>query len=145
MPSKMFRRYRKTLAFRLTLWYAGVFAACSCIASLLFYTMITSVFRERTDQELQAQAREFSAVLATRRLGLKTETGVVVSSVVPGSPAAKANIRFGDVIQQVNRKPVKDVEDFKQKIETVKDQETILLLIQRGESTLFAALTPAKG
>ena len=80
-----------------------------------------------------------------RGLGLKTETGVVVSSVVPGSPAAKANIRSGDVIQQVNRKPVKHVEDFKQKIETVKDQETILLLIQRGESTLFAALTPDKG
>jgi len=49
------------------------------------------------------------------------------------------------VIQQVNRKPVKDVEDFKQKIETTKDQETILLLIQRGDSTLFAALTPAQG
>jgi len=78
-------------------------------------------------------------------LGLKSETGVVVASVVPGSPAAKADIRSGDVIQQVNKKPVKDVEDFKQKIETAKDQETILLLIQRGESSLFAALTPAKG
>jgi serine protease Do len=80
-----------------------------------------------------------------RGLGLKTETGVVVASVVPGSPAAKADIRSGDVIQQVNKKPVKDVEDFKQKIENAKDQETILLLIQRGESSLFAALTPAKG
>jgi len=78
-------------------------------------------------------------------LGLKSETGILVASVVPGSPAAKANIRSGDVIQQVNKKPVKDVDDFKQKIESAKDQETILLLIQRGETTLFAALTPAKG
>jgi serine protease Do len=78
-------------------------------------------------------------------LGLQSETGVVVASVVPGSPAAKADLRSGDVIQQVNKKPVKDVEDFKQKIESAKDQETILLLIQRGGSTLFAALTPAKG
>jgi serine protease Do len=78
-------------------------------------------------------------------LGLKSETGVVVANVVSGSPAAKADIRSGDVIQQVNKKPVKDVEDFKQKIESAKDQETILLLIQRGENTLFAALTPAKG
>jgi len=78
-------------------------------------------------------------------LGLKSETGVVVASVIPGTPAAKADIRSGDVIQQVNKKPVKDVEDFKQKIESTKDQETILLLIQRGENTLFAALTPAKG
>jgi len=78
-------------------------------------------------------------------LGLKSETGVVVTNVMPGSPAAKAEIRSGDVIQQVNKKPVKDVEDFKAKIENSKDQETILLLIQRGESTLFAALTPKKG
>ena len=78
-------------------------------------------------------------------LGLKSETGILVASVVPGSLAAKANIRSGDVIQQVNKKPVKDVDDFKQKIESAKDQETILLLIQRGETTLFAALTPAKG
>ena len=78
-------------------------------------------------------------------LGLKSETGVVVASVVPGTPAANADIRSGDVIQQVNKKPVKDVEDFKQKIENTKDHETILLLIQRGENTLFAALTPAKG
>jgi len=78
-------------------------------------------------------------------LGLKSETGVVVARVAPGSPAAKADIRSGDVIQQVNKKPVKDVDDFKQKIESAKDQEAILLLIQRGETTLFAALTPAKG
>jgi serine protease Do len=78
-------------------------------------------------------------------LGLKSEKGVVVTSVIPGSPAANADIRSGDVIQQVNKKPVKDAEDFKNKIKNSKDQQPILLLIQRGENTLFAALTPAKG
>lgn len=78
-------------------------------------------------------------------LGLKSDSGVVVASVVPGSPAANADIRSGDVIQQVDKKPVKDVEDFKQKIENARDQEPILLLIQRGENTLFTALTPTKG
>ena len=78
-------------------------------------------------------------------LGLKTETGVLVAGVVPGSPAANADLRAGDVIQQVNKTPVKNVEDFKQKIENAKDKEPILLLIQRGETSLFAALTPAKG
>jgi heavy metal sensor kinase len=68
MPLRRLHSYRKTLAFRLTLWYAGVFTASSCIAFLLFYTLITSVFRERTDQELLSQASEFSTVLATRGL-----------------------------------------------------------------------------
>ncbi len=66
MPLKRLRSYRKTLAFRLTLWYAGIFAVSACVAFLLFYTLITSVFRDRTDQELLAQAREFSATLSTR-------------------------------------------------------------------------------
>ena len=66
--------FRNTLAFRLTLWYAGIFTLCSCVAFLLFYTLITSVIRERTDQELLSQARQLSTVLATR--GLESGRGL---------------------------------------------------------------------
>ncbi len=58
-----------------------------------------------------------------RDLGLKRETGVVVTSVEPGSSAADAGIRTGDVIQEVNRKSVKDVEDFSQKIAQARKPE----------------------
>ena len=75
-------------------------------------------------------------------LGLKKETGVVVTRVEPGSPAADAGIQTGDVIREVNRKPVKDVDDFVQKVEKAKDQDNILLLLQRGQNNLFAAVTP---
>src|SRR4030042_2217426 len=59
---------RNTLAFRLTLWYAGIFTVSSCIAFLLFYIFITSVIRERMDQELLNQAGQFSTVLEARGL-----------------------------------------------------------------------------
>jgi serine protease Do len=75
-------------------------------------------------------------------LGLKKETGVVVTWVEPGSPAASTGIQTGDVIREVNRKPVKDAEDFVQKIEKAKGQDNILLLIQRGQNNMFAAVTP---
>jgi len=75
-------------------------------------------------------------------LGLKKETGVVVTRVEPGSPAANAGIQTGDVIREVDRKPIKDVDDFVQKIEKAKDQENILLFLQRGQNNLFAAVTP---
>ena len=55
---------RNTLAFRLTLWYAGIFTVSSCVAFLLFYTLITSFIRERTDQELLGQVNRFSTLLA---------------------------------------------------------------------------------
>ncbi len=68
--------------------------------------------------------------------------GVVVTGVEPGSPAAKAGIRRGDVIQEVNRKSIKDADDFGQAVETAKDEENILFLIRRGESNLFIAIAP---
>jgi serine protease Do len=77
-----------------------------------------------------------------RDLGLRHEAGVVVTRVEAGSSAADAGIQTGDVIQEVNRKPVKHVEDFSQQIEQAKSQDSVLLLIQRGQNTLFAAVTP---
>jgi serine protease Do len=79
-----------------------------------------------------------------RGLGLKSDEGVVISGVVPGSPAEAAGLRAGDVILQVNRESVKDLENAKEMIEKAKDQETILLLVERGENTLFAAITVPK-
>jgi serine protease Do len=75
-------------------------------------------------------------------LSLQKEAGVVITRVEPGSPAANAGIQTGDVIKEVNRKPVKDVEDFVQNVDKAKDQENILLLVQRGQNSLFAAVTP---
>lgn len=75
-------------------------------------------------------------------LGIKKDTGVVVTRVEPGSPAADAGIQTGDLVREVNRKPVKNVEDFVQKVEKAKGQDNILLLIQRGQNNMFAAVTP---
>jgi serine protease Do len=75
-------------------------------------------------------------------LGLNNETGVVVTGVEPGSPAARAGILRGDVIAEINRKPIRDAEEFSQAIDQAKDQGTILFLIQRGESNLFVAVMP---
>jgi hypothetical protein len=55
---------RNTLAVRLTLWCAGIFTVSSCIAFLLFYTLITSFFHDRTNQELLGQVNRFSTLFA---------------------------------------------------------------------------------
>ncbi len=77
-----------------------------------------------------------------RELGLKGTAGVVVTQVEPGSAAAEAMLQAGDVIREVNRKPVRNVEEFLRQIEQAKGQESLLLLIQRGSGSLFAAVTP---
>jgi len=77
-----------------------------------------------------------------RELGIKGTAGVVVTQVEPGSAAADAMLQAGDVIREVNRKPVRNVEEFMRKLEQTKGQESILLLIQRGTGSLFVAVTP---
>jgi heavy metal sensor kinase len=68
MSLKKPRSFWNSLSFRLTLWYAGIFTVSSCMAFFLFYMLITSVIRERTDQELLSQAGQFSTVLEARGL-----------------------------------------------------------------------------
>jgi hypothetical protein len=53
---------RHTLAFRLTFWYAGIFLVSSCVAFLFFYLLITTVIRERTDQDLLEEARSLASI-----------------------------------------------------------------------------------
>jgi heavy metal sensor kinase len=60
---KKINSIRHSLAFRLTMWYAGIFMLTSCVAFLFFYFLITSVIRDRTDQDLLSEARTLSSIL----------------------------------------------------------------------------------
>jgi serine protease Do len=75
-------------------------------------------------------------------LGLKTNTGVMVVRVEPGSSAADAGIAQGDVITEVDRQAVRDVNDFAEKIKKGSNSESVLLFIKRGKNSLYAAVSP---
>lgn len=74
------------------------------------------------------------------RLGLKSEQGVVITDVKPGSPADNASLRQGDVILEINRKHVSSVEDAKKDFAKASDKGSVLLLIERNKAKLFVAL-----
>jgi heavy metal sensor kinase len=59
----------RSLAWRLTLWYAGVFAASSLLAFSLAYFLIVAHVRERTDEDLSGDIEEFVELLRTDGLG----------------------------------------------------------------------------
>jgi serine protease Do len=64
-----------------------------------------------------------------------TTTGVVVTEVNPSSPMADSGLQKGDVIQEVNHQPVKNVAEFQNAIR--KESKEPLLLVNRGGMTLF--------
>ncbi|MDD3845062.1 MAG: DegQ family serine endoprotease [Syntrophorhabdaceae bacterium] len=75
-----------------------------------------------------------------RALQLKNRKGVVVASVEPGSPAEEAGIVRGDVIREVNRAAVKDVESFVRKMEQESQQKNVLFLISRKASNIYVVV-----
>jgi serine protease Do len=76
---------------------------------------------------------------AASDLGLSPNTkGVVVTNVDPSSEAAEAGLRRGDVIQEVNRQPVKNIADFERAMHNSKDKA--LLLVDRNGSTMYLAV-----
>jgi serine protease Do len=71
-----------------------------------------------------------------RELKVPAETaGVVVSEVSPASAAASAGLKQGDVIQEVNRRPVKNVAEFEAAVRNSK--EGTLLLVNRDGHTTY--------
>ena len=66
-------------------------------------------------------------------------TGVVVMEVDQASAAAEAGLQRGDVIEQVNRTPVRNAADFDRITASSKSGST-LLLVKRQDRTLFLAI-----
>jgi len=67
--------------------------------------------------------------------------GVVVSQVDPNSDAAAAGIQQGDLITEVNRKPVHNMDEYREATAGMGDQP-VLLLIDRGGVTHYVVLSP---
>ncbi len=66
MLSKRLLDLRRSLALRLTLWYALIFTLTAAVAFLCFYLLITALIRERIDQDLLERSGAFGTVLSLR-------------------------------------------------------------------------------
>jgi serine protease Do len=85
--------------------------------------------------------KDLSPELA-HELNLDAKSGVVISSVQPGSRADQAGLRARDVIVEVNRAPVKDVAGYQQALQQGGTGKIVLLLIKRGDTTIYIAIRP---
>jgi len=75
-----------------------------------------------------------------KRLGARdVEHGVVVAQVEPSSLASRA-LEKGDVIVEVNRDPVRDVQEFERRVERLGSGDDMLLRVLRDESWLYVVI-----
>jgi serine protease Do len=96
---------------------------------------------------------------STEQLGLSVQTltaeiaenlgldrgvrGVVVTEVEPEGPAAEAGLRRGDVIAEVNRRPVHSAAQYEKAVGTSGKGKSVLFLVRRGDNTIFLAVRPS--
>ncbi len=91
-----------------------------------------------SDKALDGVTVENLDAQSARQLGLPAATtGVVVTDIDPASQLASAGLRRGDVIQEVNHQPVRNVAQFEEAMH--KAGNNPLLLVNRQGSTLFLA------
>jgi len=64
----------------------------------------------------------------------KNVDGAVVVQVQPDSASAEAGLKQGDVIEEIDRHPVKDAEQAVQLTENAKDKHTLLRVWSNGGS-----------
>ena len=103
---------------------------------------------EMKENEIVASAEQGDFGLAVQTLtpdvadslGLDRTDGVVVTSVKPDSPADEAGLQKGDVITQVNRRPVRNTAEYSRELEKTAKGKSLLLLVRRGQGSLFLAL-----
>ncbi|MGH8532458.1 MAG: ATP-binding protein [Gammaproteobacteria bacterium] len=91
MFSKTRRSLRHTLALRLTIWYAGIFAASSILAFTLVYASVVAVVQERTDEDLEEDIEELASLMQSGGLDrVKAE----ITADTEGSGASQAFFRL---------------------------------------------------
>ena len=71
--------------------------------------------------------------------------GAAVSSVRPGSPADDAGLQPGDVIQEVNRKPIQNAQQFADDVHAAPAGKDILLLVYSHGGASYHVVHPAQG
>jgi heavy metal sensor kinase len=141
--------FRNTLAFRLTLWYAGVFIASSCIAFLLFYVLISSFIRDQTDQELKGQVSRFSLLLESQGAGSLGDSAIIEAEA---AGVKEVFFRFlsvdGRVFSSSNMSYWKDIDIDETAIkELLRERQPVfktITIASRSEKVriLYAVLSP---
>jgi serine protease Do len=82
--------------------------------------------------------------VAARVGASKSTKGLIIEGVNPDGRAADANLQPGDIIEQVNRRPVQTVDELRAAVKNA-GNKPVLLLINRQGTELFVPVQPNNG
>jgi serine protease Do len=86
---------------------------------------------------LGLSVQDVTPQLARRSQVDASTKGAVVVDVAPDSPAAEAGLEPGDVVVEVNRRPVNSAADYRTAVKSVKKGDTTLVRVKHGQATQY--------
>lgn len=95
--------------------------------------------KEKAQEHLGLSVQEINPQIA-RRFNLSVDKGVIISDVADGSPAADAGLRPGDIILEMDKNSIADLNQYAQAVSKAKPGSTMLILVKRADTTVYAAL-----
>lgn len=75
-----------------------------------------------------------------RQLGITDSKGAFVSDVTPGSPAARAGLRPGDVVTELQGEPIGSPTELAKALDEIPSGQVVRLTVERGDARSFIAL-----
>ncbi|WP_045056741.1 HhoA/HhoB/HtrA family serine endopeptidase [Aliterella atlantica] len=90
---------------------------------------------------LTPEIREQLEVESRGRIRVAANQGILLTRIVPNSPADDAGLQAGDVIQSINNSPVTKTEQVQQLVERAAVGSQLQLTIQRGQKSSQVAVT----
>src|SRR3989442_500469 len=76
------------------------------------------------------------------KFGIKESDGILVNDVFENEPAARAGLKPGDLIKEVNRQIVTTAEEFKTAVAQTKKGDSVLLRVVRENRAFYSVLSP---
>ncbi|OQY02389.1 MAG: peptidase [Desulfobacteraceae bacterium 4572_130] len=78
------------------------------------------------------ELEEIDTLIAKKYMLPESERGLVVTNIKPNSSAASTGIKKGDLLKEINHKPVETVDQYINILEKIKKGEIVDLLFRRG-------------
>ena len=98
-----------------------------------------SVTGVKSLEEYGLALQELTKELA-ERFEFEMNSGLIVSSVEPGSPAAKAGMKPGQLVEEINRIPVSNLKDLNKILSETGKNDKILLRVRSGNYATYIVL-----
>ena len=72
------------------------------------------------------------AIEEDKHLGLESDSGAQIIAVLPGSPAARAGLRSGDIVISLNQHDIRDASDLEQSISLLNSGDRVVFNLMRS-------------